>query len=65
MTGYALEVGQDEHKAGETHRPPQRPDTTPGSKLGDLGDLSVELGGSHAARAKSLVLDGQKVTWPR
>lgn len=49
-------------KLGKHIAHPQEQDTTSGSKL---GDLSVELGGSPAARAKSLVLDGQKVTWPR
>lgn len=49
-------------KLGETHRTPSKQDTTSGSKL---GDLSAELGGSHAASAKSLVLDSQKVTWTR
>lgn len=44
-------------KLGKHIAHPPKGNTTLGSKL---GDLSVELGGSHAARAKSLVLDTRK-----
>lgn len=52
--------GRTNIKLGKHFAHPQKQNTTSGSKP---GDLSAGLGGSHAARAKSLVLGSQRVTW--